>query len=170
MLSLKKYSQSNKLQESAFVQLKNPETGEFEFTESGEPIGVELYAIQSKEFKRAMRSTAHLGLTKAERKRKQQIEEAMNDNRAPSVEDLDFLDSCEDKVASQLQMSFAMVTKRLKNMSLSKKDAKDAGILINEDSTIVETVENIHALYRAAPDLSEQISKAVIEKENFIKS
>jgi len=170
MLNLKSYSKSNLLQEAAFVQLKNPETGALEFTESGEPIGFELYSVQSKEFKRALRQTAHLGLTKAEQEKQKEILEWIADGTNPSEESLEFLDACEDKVTKRMQRVFAMVTKKLHHIALAPEDAESIGVKVSKLGRVTETVDNIHQLYIALPDLSSQIGDGIAKSENFTKA
>lgn len=170
MLNLKSYSKSNLLQEAAFVQLKNPETGALEFTESGEPIGFELYSVQSKEFTRAMRKTAHLGLTKSEQEKQVEILGWIADGTKPSEENLEYLEYCEDKVVKRFQRVFAMVTKKLHHITLEPEDAESIGVKVSKLGRVTETVDNIHQLYIALPDLSSQIGDSIRATENFTKA
>lgn len=169
MLSINKYSTANKLQSAAFVQLKNPETGELEFTESGDKIGFELHSVKSNEFKRAFRTTADLGLTKAEQERHAEIAKWIEEGTKPSEESLDFLDECESKSALRMQKALALVTKKLHHIELTAEDAKQIGVKVNKGK-VVETPENIHALYVALPDLSAQIADAIADSQNFINA
>lgn len=170
MISIKNYSKTNKLQEAAFVQIKNPETGELEFAENGEKVGFELHSMQSNEFKRALRSTADLGLTKAEQEKQKQVSEWIQEGTKPSDENLDFLDYCEDKVTKRMQRVFAMVTKKLHHIELTEEDAAAIDVKVTPTGKVKETVANIHALYVALPDLSAQIGDAIADKQNFINA
>ena len=170
MLNLKSYSKSNLLQEAAFVQLKNPETGALEFTESGEPIGFELYSVQSKEFKRALHKTVHLGLTKAEEEKKAEINQLILDGIEQSEENLEFLYYCDDKTTKRFQRVFAMVTKKLHHITLAPEDAESIGVKVSKLGRVTETVDNIHQLYIALPDLSSQIGDGIAKSENFTKA
>lgn len=188
MLNTAQYSKSNKLQDAAFVQLKNPDTGELEFTkkevansETGKvetvndkPIGFELHSMQSKEFKRALHKTAHLGLTKKEKERYKAIEDNLNDGVSISENDLDFMDECEEKVASRMKRVFAMVTTKLHHIELPADFAKDHEIAVGKEKDgacpVTLSVENLHKLYTALPDLSTQISNGIATQENFTKS
>lgn len=188
MLNTAQYSKSNKLQDAAFVQLKNPETGELEFTkkevansETGKvetvndkPIGFELHSMQSKEFKRALHKTAHLGLTKKEKERYKAIEDNFNDGVSVSENDIYFIEECEEKVASRMRRVFAMVTTKLHHIELLADFAKEHEIAVGKEKDgacpVTLSVENIHKLYNALPDLSTQISKGITTEENFTKS
>lgn len=170
MIDFKQYAKANKLQDAALVQLKHPETGDLQFTESGEKIGFELHSLQSKEFKRALRSTADLGLTKAEQDRQKQISDWIAEGTKPSEENLDFLDECEEKVTRRMQRVFAMVTKKLHNIELPKDYADEVGIKVTPTGKVKETVDNIHLLYVTHPDLSAQIGDAIADKQNFINA
>ena len=170
MLDFKKYSKTNKLQDAAFVQIKNPETGELEFSEGGDKIGFELYSMHSKEFKRAHRSTSHLGLDKAEQERQKKINEWSQEGVGLSEDDLDFIDYCEDKSIKRMQRVFAMVTKKLHHVELPQDYADEIGIKITPTGKVKETVDNIQALYVAHPDLSAQIGDAIADKQNFINA
>lgn len=175
MLNVKSFSKAKKLQDAAFVQLKDPETGELLTTESGDKVGFELHSVQSNEFKRALRSTADLGLTKAEQERQKEINDWIADGTKPSEESLDFLDECEDKITKRMQRVFALVTKKLHHVKLPKDFADEAGIKVGkagEDGacSVSFNAENIHKLYIALPDLSAQIGDAISDKQNFIKA
>ena len=170
MLNVKQLSKSKQLQDVAFVQLKNPETGDLEVTESGQKIGFELHSIHSKEFKRALRSTVSHDLTKDEKKRRDEIKSNIEEGKDASDEDLDFLDYCEQKTTERMQLVFAMVTKKLHHIELAQEDADAIGVKVSKSGKVVETVDNIHKLYVALPDLSAQIGNGVALKENFIKS
>lgn len=170
MLNIKQFSKSNKIHDASFVQLKDPETGELVFTEDDKKVGFELHSMHSKEFKRAMRSTADLGLTKAEQERQAKIDEWIKEGTKPSDENLDFLDYCEDKVTKRMQRVFAIVTKKLHHIELSEDDAKELDIKITGTGKVSESVENIHKLFIALPDLSAQIGNAIADKQNFINA
>ena len=170
MINVKSYSKINKLQDSAFVQLKNPETSELEVTETGEKIGFELHSIQSNEFKRALRSTAHLGLTKKEQENQKELLQWIQDGTKPSDENLDILDEYEDRITKRMQRVFAIVTKKLHNIELLEEDAKALGIKLTAKGKVSESVDNILALYVALPDLSAQIGDAIADKQNFINA
>lgn len=169
-INIKSFSKANKLQDAAFVQLKDAETGELAFTENDKPIGFELYSMQSKEFKRAQRNTADLGLTKAEQKRYKEINENINDGVKPSEEMLDFLDECDDKVTKRMQRIFALVTKKLHYIELEKEDADALSVKVGKNGAVTETVENIHQLYMALPDMSRQIGDGITKDQNFINA
>lgn len=170
MLNVKQLSKSKQLQDVAFVQLKNPETGDLEVTESGQKIGFELHSIHSKEFKRALRSTVSHDLTKDEKKKHDEIKSNIEEGKDASDEDLDFLDYCEQKTTERMQLVFAMVTKKLHHIELAQEDADAIDVKVSKSGKVVETVDNIHKLYVALPDLSAQIGNGVALKENFIKS
>lgn len=183
MLNVKQLSKSKQLQDVAFVQLKNPETGDLEFTkkeqknEDGEielvndkKIGFELHSMHSKEFKRALRSTVSHDLTKDEKKKHDEIKSSIDAGKDASDADLDFLDYCEQKTTERMQLVFAMVTKKLHYIELNQEDADAIGVKVGKGGKVVETVDNIHKLYVALPDLSAQIGTGVAVKENFIKS
>ena len=169
-LNIKSYSKANKLQDAVFIQLKNADTDELEVTESGAKIGFELHSIQSTEWKRALRSTADLGLTKKENERQKEINGWIADGTKPSEDNLDFLDYCEDKITKRMQRAFALVTKKLHHIELEQDDADALGVKVSKTGKVVETVENIHALYVALPDLSAQIGDAIADKQNFINA
>lgn len=170
MLNVKQFSKSNKLQQVAFVQLKDTETGDLLTTEDGKKVGFELHSVQSNEFKRALRSTADLGLTKKEQERQKEISEWISEGTKPSDESLDFLDACEDKVTKRMQRVFALVTKKLHHIELPEDFADENGIKLLKGGKVSESVDNIHALYIALPDLSAQIGDAIADKQNFTKS
>lgn len=170
MLSVKSYSKTNKLQDAAFVQLKNPETGEPEFTESGAKVGFELHSVQSNEFKRAMRATTDLGLNKDEQAHQKKVNEWIAEGTKPSEENLDLLDEYEDKITKRMQKVFALVTKKLHHIELNQEDADAIGVKVTATGKVKETVENVHALYVALPDLSAQIGDAIANKQNFINA
>ncbi len=175
MLDINSYSKSNKLQDSAFVQLKNPTTGELEVTESGEKIGVELHSMQSKAFKRAIRSTGHFGLTKKEQDHHKKLNEWSAEGATLSEENLDLFDHYEDKVTKRMQRVFALVTKKLHHIKLTKEAADSIGVKVGKPDdkgacAVAFNVENIHKLYIALPDLSAQIGDAIADKQNFINA
>lgn len=170
MINVKSFSKAKKLQDAAFVQLKCPETGELLTTESGSKVGFELHSVQSNEFKRALRLTADLGLTKAEQEKQKQINEWIAEGNKPSEENLDFLDYCEDKFIKRMQRTYALITKKLHHIELSEDDAEALEIKVSKNGKVVETVENIHRLYIALPDLSAQIGDAISDKQNFINA
>lgn len=170
MINVNQYTKSKKLQDAAFVQLLNPETNEPEVTESGQKVGVELYSIQSKEFKRALRSTAHLGLSKKELEKQEAITKKIAEGVSASENDLDFLDECEEKTTKRMQFVFAKVTTKLHNIQLPTDFAEENGIAITKQNNVRETVDNIHKLYIAFPDLSKQIGDAIADKKNFINA
>ena len=170
MINIDSYSKSNKMQNAAFVQLKNPDTDELSVTKDGEKVGFELFSIQSKEFKRAMRLTADIALTKKEQEKHKKVSDWINEGTKPSLENLDFLDECEDKITKRMQRVFAMVIKRLHHIELSDKDAESIGVKINKDNSVKVDVENIHNLFIALPDLSSQIGDAIADRQNFINA
>jgi len=170
MLDFKQYSTANKLQDAAFVQLKMPDGVTPAVTESGEKIGFELHSVQSTEFKRALRSTADLGLTKSEQDHQKKVLEWIAEGTKPSEENLDLLDQYEAKVTSRMQRVFAMVTKKIHNIELQKDYADSIGIKVTSTGKIKETPENIHLFYIAHPDLSAQIGDAITDKQNFINA
>lgn len=170
MIDFKQYSKTNKLQDAAFVQMMLPDGKTPAVTENGDKIGFDLYSVQSNEFKRALRSTADLGLTKAEQDKQKKINEWIQEGTKPSEESLDFLDYCEDKVTKRMQRVFAMVTKKLHHVELPQDYADEIGIKITPTGKVKETVDNIQALYVAHPDLSAQIGDAIADKQNFINA
>lgn len=175
MLDINSYSKSNKLQDSAFVQLKNPATDELECTENGEKIGFELHSMQSSAFKRAMRSTADLGLTKKEQEHHKKVNDWIAEGTKPSEENLDLLEQYEDKATKRMQRVFALVTKKLHHITLTKEAADSIGVKVGKPDdkgacAVTCNVENIHKLYIALPDLSAQIGNAIAEKQNFINA
>jgi len=170
MLNVKSFSKTNKLQQAAFVQLKDPETGELLVDDSGNKVGIELYSVSSSEFKRALRSTADLGLTRKEDERQKEINKAILDGIKPSDENLDFLDYCEEKLISRFQRVYALATKKLHNIKLDEENAREFGIKLTASGKVSESVENISKLYSALPDLTAQIGDAMSDKQNFINA
>jgi len=170
MLNVKSFSKTNKLQQAAFIQLKDPETGELVFDNEGNKVGVEVYSANSGEFKRALRSTVDIGLTKKEDERQKEINDWIAEGTKPSEENLDFLEQCEDKIVERFQRVYALATKKLHNIKLDEESAKELGIKITASGKVSETTENIYRLYVALPDLTSQIGDAIVDKQNFINA
>jgi hypothetical protein len=183
-LNIGAFSRSENLKKPAFVQLKNPETGELEFTKKEQvnpdtkevelvddkKIGVELYSTQSPQFKRALRSTAHLALDKDEQARKENLDKLVAEGVSISDEDLDFLEHCEQKTVKRMQCVFAKVTTKLHNITLKPEDAELMEVDITASGKVKESVENIHKLYIHLPDLSAQIGDGMTDQQNFMKA
>lgn len=170
MINVNQFTTSNKLQESTFVPLRDPETKEELKTEKGAKIGMELYSIHSKQFKRALRSTAHLGLSKEQTERQEAINAKMKEGVSASEEDLDFLDECEDISIKRMQYVYAKMTTKLFNIQLPEDFAEEHGIALTPKGNVQESVENIHKMYIALPDLTKQIGDAISDNKVFTKA
>ena len=170
MLNVKSFSKTNKLQQAAFIQLKDPETNELLLDEEGNKVGVEVYSVSSNEFKRALRSTADLGLTKKEQERQKEINDWIAEGTKPSDDSLDFLEQCEDKIIKRFQRVYALATKKLHNIKLDEESAKELGVKITASGKVSETADNVYKLYVALPDLTSQIGDAIADKQNFINA
>lgn len=170
MIDVNKYTTSKKLEDSTFVPLLDPETGAEVKTETGAKVGMELYSMHSKQFKRAIRSTAHLGLDKKEIERQKAIDAKLAEGISVSEEENEFLEHCEEKTIRRFQYAYAKVTTKLHNIELPSEFADEHDIALTGKGFVRETVDNIHKLYIALPDLTKQIGDAISDKNVFTKA